>query len=170
MVAESGYKGEKIVLMSPSDQQNLQSMCQVMSALMQGMGLNVEYASMDWGTLIQRRTRKEPSAQGGWDVFVTTWAGLSTSSPGNSQPMRGNGAEGWFGWYASPRMEQLRGQWFDAPDLAAQQAIARQMQLLALEDVPFLPTGMFFTPTGYRTSITGLQKSGTALMYGVRPA
>ena len=170
LVAESGYKGEEILLMSPSDQQNLQAMCLVAADLMKQMGLKVNYASMDWGTLIQRRTKKEASSQGGWDMFITTWAGLSTASPGNSQPMRSNGTAGWFGWATSPRMEALRLEWFDAPDLAAQQRIARDMQLLALEEVPFLPTGMFFTPTGYRTSITGPLKSGTALMYGVRPA
>lgn len=170
LVAESGYKGEEILLMSPSDQQNLQAMCQVAADLMKQMGLKVNYASMDWGTLIQRRTKKEPSSKGGWDMFLTTWAGLSTVSPGNSQPMRGNGTAGWFGWANSPRMEALRDQWFDAPDLPLQQKLARDMQLLAIEEVPFLPTGMFFTPTGYRTSITNLQKSGTALMYGVKPA
>jgi peptide/nickel transport system substrate-binding protein len=170
LVKESGYNGEKILLMSPSDQQNLQAMCQVAADVMKQMGLNVDYASMDWGTLIQRRTKKEPAAQGGWDMFITTWAGLATSSPGNSQPMRENGRDGWFGWASSPRMEALRLQWFDAPDLPSQQKVARDMQLLALEDVPFLPTGMFFTPTAYRTSITGLQHSGTALMYGVKPA
>jgi len=170
LVAESGYKGEEILLMSPSDQQNLQAMCLVAADLMKQMGLKVNYASMDWGTLIQRRTKKEPSSAGGWDIFITTWAGLSTASPGNSQPMRSNGPTGWFGWATSPRMEAFREQWFDAPDLAAQQKIAADMQLLALEEVPFLPTGMFFTPTGYRTSITGLMKSGTALMYGVKPA
>lgn len=170
LVAESGYKGEEILLLSPSDQQNLQAMCLVAADLMKQMGLKVNYASMDWGTLIQRRTKKEPSSAGGWDMFITTWAGLSTASPGNSQPMRSNGTTGWFGWATSPRMEALREQWFDAPDLAAQQKIAAAMQLLALEEVPFLPTGMFFTPTGYRTSITGLLKSGTALMYGVEPA
>lgn len=169
LVAESGYKGEEIVLMSPSDQANLQAMCQVAFAMMKDMGLNVTYTSMDWGTLITRRGNKEPSAKGGWDMFITTWGGLSVSTPGNSQPMRGNGLDGWFGWATSPKMEALRDQWFDAPDLPAQQKLAQQMQLLALEEVPFVPTGMFFTPTGYRDTITGLQKSGTSLMWGVKP-
>lgn len=170
LVKESGYKGEEIVLMSPSDQANLQAMCQVADAMMKEMGLNVKYVSMDWGTLITRRGSKEPSSKGGWDMFITTWGGLSTASPATSQPMRGNGLDGWFGWANSPRMEVLRNQWFDAPDLAAQQKLTRDMQVLAMEEVPFLPTGMYFTPTGYRSSITGLLKSSTALMWGVRPA
>ena len=170
LVAESGYAGEEIVILSPTDQPAIQATAQVITALMKDMGLNVRYASMDWGTMIQRRGKKEPSSAGGWDMFCTTWAGLSTASPGSSQPMRGNGTEGWFGWATSPKMEALRNQWFDAPSLEVQQDLSKQMQILAVEEVPFLPTGMYFTPTAYRSNITGLQKSGTALMWGVKPA
>jgi peptide/nickel transport system substrate-binding protein len=169
LVKESGYAGEEIVLMAPTDQPILFATAQVINQLMKDMGLNVKFASMDWGTLISRRAKKEPSSQGGWDMFCTTWSGLSTTSPGNSQPMRENGLDGWFGWAKSDKMEALRDQWFDAPTLPEQQEIAKKMQLLAIEEVPFLPTGMFFTPTAYRSSITGLIKSGTVLMWGVKP-
>ena len=171
LVAESGYAGEEIVIMSPSDQPNLQATCQVVASTMKEMGLNVKYASMDWGTLIQRRSNKEVSSKGGWDMFCTTWAGLSVVSPGNSLPLRGNGTNpgSWFGWPTSPRIEALRDQWFDAPSLDEQKKISQQIQLLAIEEVPFVPTGLYYTPTAYRTSITGLLKSGTALMYGVKP-
>jgi len=48
LVAESGYAGERIVLMSPSDQANIAQSAQVTNALYKSLGLNVEYASMDW--------------------------------------------------------------------------------------------------------------------------
>ena len=67
-----------------------------------------------------------------------------------------------------PKMEALRDQWFDAPGLAAQQEITKAMQLQAFEDVPVLPTGMYFTPTAYRSNLTGILKSGVALMWGVK--
>ena len=123
---------------------------------------------MDWGTLVARRAKKEPPSQGGWNVFCTTWAGLATANPGSSQILRGNGTEGWFGWATMPKMEALRDQWFDAPSLAAQQDIAKAMQLQAFEDVPVLPTGMYFSPTAYRSNLTGVIKSGVALMWGVK--
>lgn len=169
LVAESGYKGEEVLIMSPTDQALIQSTAQVAADLMKRIGLNVTYASMDWGTMVQRRASKEPSSKGGWDVFCTTWAGLATANPGSSQPLRGNGEAAWFGWPTNPKIESLRDAWFDAPSPAVQVDLAKQIQLEAIAAVPFLPTGMYFSPTAYRSSITGLIKSGTALMWGVRP-
>ena len=59
------------------------------------------------------------------------------SNPGSSYPLRGNGKGGWFGWPTDPEMEAMRQQWFDAPDLRAQQAVCEQIQRRAFETVPF---------------------------------
>ncbi len=170
LVAESGYKGEEILLMSPTDQPIIQTTCQVLADVFKQVGLNVKYGSMDWGTLISRRASKEPSSNGGWDVFATTWAGLSTATPGNSQPLRGTGKDAWFGWPTSPRIEALRDQWFEAPTLAEQKKLADQIQLVALEEVPFLPTGVFFSPIAQRTNLKDIVKSATMVFWGVKPA
>ena len=71
LVAESGYKGEEVLLMSPTDQPLLQATCQVVADYFKKAGLNVAYTSMDWGTLVARRAKKEPPAQGGWNVFCS---------------------------------------------------------------------------------------------------
>ncbi len=168
LIAESGYKGEEILLMSPSDQPNLFAACNVAQDLFKRLGLNVNYQVMDWGTLVSRRANKTPAAQGGWNIFITTWAGLATSNPGSSQILRGNGEAGWFGWATMPEMEKLRDSWFDAPDLATQKQIARQMQVQAFQDVPVIPTGMWFTATAFRANLTGIIKSGTPLMWNVK--
>jgi peptide/nickel transport system substrate-binding protein len=168
LVKESGYKGEEVLLMSPTDQPVLFATAQVLADFLKKAGLNVNYQVMDWGTLVARRAKKDPPSQGGWSMFCTTWAGLSTANPGSSQILRGNGVDGWFGWPTMPKMEALRDAWFDAPDLAAQQKITREMQLLAFEEVPELPTGMFFTPTAYRSNLTGVIKSGVPLMWGIK--
>ncbi len=170
LVAESGYKGEEVVIMAPTDQAVLYATCQVVADYFKKAGLNVKLESMDWGTLVSRRAKKEPPSQGGWNVFCTTWAGLATANPGSSQILRGNGGEAWFGWPTMPAMEALRDAWFDAPDLAAQQKICRDMQALAFEEVPVLPSGMFFSPTAYRANLTGVVKSGVALMWGIKRA
>ena len=86
LVAESGYKGEKIVMMAPSDQPSLVAPSQVTRELFVKLGLNVDYQVMDWGTLVARRAKQDPPAQGGWNVFHTTWAGLATSNPGQFLP------------------------------------------------------------------------------------
>jgi len=48
LVAESGYRGEPAVLLSPSDYASLQAVAQVTRDVYQRVGLNVEYASTDW--------------------------------------------------------------------------------------------------------------------------
>ena len=128
LVAESGYNGEKVVLMSPSDYPAIQALCQVARDLFEQAGLTVDYASMDWRALEQRRASRAPPAAGGWSSFCTTFEGLSLASPAGHLPLRGNGVDGWFGWPTSPRIEALRKAWFAAPDLAAQRDLCAQMQ------------------------------------------
>ena len=170
LVAESGYKGERIVLMAPSDYPDQQAYSQVIRAVMVGLGLNVDYVSMDWGTLVQRRASKEPIDKGGWSMFCTTYEGMTVANPASHLPLRGNGLDGWFGWPTDAEMEGLRDQWFDAPDVAAQKAICETMQRRAFETVPFYPVGQRFLPTAVRDSLVDLVAASYPVFWGVRRA
>ena len=170
LVAESGYKGEKVVLMSPSDYPDQQAYSLVMRDLLTQLGIAVDYVSTDWGTLVQRRASKEPPDKGGWGIFCTTYEGMTVANPASHLPMRGNGLEGWFGWPTSPRLETLRDQWFDAPDEAAQRTICEQMQRIAMEEVPFLPVGQRFLPTAVRDNLQGIVKASYPVFWGVKRA
>ncbi|HYZ64578.1 MAG TPA: ABC transporter substrate-binding protein [Acetobacteraceae bacterium] len=167
LVAESGYGGEKVLLMSPSDYADQQAYSQVFRDLLQKVGVAVEYLSMDWGTLVQRRASREP---GVWNSFCTTYEGMTVANPASHLPLRGNGLEGWFGWPTDPAMEALRDQWFDAPDLAAQRQICDQMQRLAFEHVPFYPIGQRFLPTAVRDHLQDMVKASYPVFWGVRRA
>ncbi|HTC07731.1 MAG TPA: ABC transporter substrate-binding protein [Acetobacteraceae bacterium] len=168
LIAESGYKGEKIVLMAPTDQPAILAVCQVVNGTFQKLGLNMDYQAMDWGTLVTRRASKEPPEKGGWNIFCTSWTGLTVANPGGHFPLRGNGANSWFGWPTDPKIEALRDAWFDAPDLAAQKKICEQIQSTAFEDVPFIPIGQWFQPTGYRTNIVDIVKCPQILFWNVK--
>jgi peptide/nickel transport system substrate-binding protein len=37
------------------------------------IGLNIDYVATDWGTVVQRITRKQPIAEGGWSIFGVMW-------------------------------------------------------------------------------------------------
>jgi peptide/nickel transport system substrate-binding protein len=153
---DAGYQGERIVLMSPSDQAVLTAQCNVAMDLMQKLGMTVDLAVMDWGTLVQRRASKEPPSKGGWNMFVTGWAGLDMATPITNQTLRSNGAKAWFGWPDLPPVQSLIDAWLDAPDLPAQQKIAAELQAQALDLVPYLPTGQYFYRTACRNDITGI--------------
>ncbi len=168
-VAASGYKGEPVVLLGATDFPIINALCLVGADLFKQVGLNVDYVASDWGTVVQRRTSREPPERGGWSIFFTYWAGFDTLNPGVNQTIRGNGTNGWFGWASSDRLEAKRAEWFDAPDLAAQQQAAREQQAIAFEEVPTLPLGQSFTTTAYRRSLTDLSK-GPPIFWSVKRA
>jgi peptide/nickel transport system substrate-binding protein len=153
---DAGYQGEKIVMMSPSDQAVLTGECAVALDMMQKLGMDVQYDVMDWGTLVQRRAKKDPPAQGGWNFFITGWAGIDMTTPITNQTLRSNGAKAWFGWPDLPEVQSLIDAWVDAPDVPAQQKIAAELQRKAFEQVPYLPTGQYFQRTACRKDITGI--------------
>lgn len=153
---EAGYAGERVVLMSPADQPTLSQLAEVQRDLFVRLGMEVEYVVSDWATLVQRRARREPPAQGGWNMFHTTWNGLDAINPGVMQFLRANGQGAWFGWPDVPELERERLAWFDAPDLAAQQAGARRIQALVMDQAPYLPTGQYFTNSAWRRDLSGV--------------
>jgi peptide/nickel transport system substrate-binding protein len=155
-VAAAGYKGEKVVLLAPTDFPILKALADVGADAMQKAGLNVDYQAMDWGTVVQRRAKKDPIDKGGWSVFHTFWQGLDQMNPVGHVFLRGNGESGMMGWPSSPKIEQLRQQWIAAPDIAAQQDLARQLQLQAFTDVPYVPLGQNFQDTAYSANISGM--------------
>jgi len=104
-------------------------------------------------------------------VFNTFWSGLDQLNPVGHVFLRGmgEGPGAGPGWPSSPRIEDLRQQWLEAPDLAAQKSLARDLQLQALIDVPYVPLGQVLGATAYRTSLTGVL-NGFVLFWNVRKA
>ncbi len=168
LVGESGYKGEPVLLMSPSDQPALAQIAQVARSVFESVGINVNYAAMDWSTLVSRRASREAPDKGGWNAFPTSWSGMSVADPGGHFPIRGNGSGAWFGWPTDQKMETLRDSWFDAPDQAAQQKICADMQLEAFDQVPFIPIGQWFYPTAFRSNVVDIVKSPGILHWNLK--
>jgi peptide/nickel transport system substrate-binding protein len=168
-LAAAGYKGERIVILAASDFPTINAMAEVGADMLKRIGFNVDYQALDWGTVVQRRTSKEPVDKGGWSIFFTYLGGTGNISPAAHLALRSNGAKAWFGWPDLPKVEALRLAWFDAPDLAAQKKIARELQLQAFQDVPYVPMGMYFQPTAFRKNISGVP-AGFPQYYGVKKA
>ena len=68
---------------------------------------------------------------GGWNIFCTFWSGFDQANPAVSAFLRGPGASGTVGWPTSEKIEALRTQWLDAPDLAAQKKWTATLEALA---------------------------------------
>lgn len=167
LVAESGYKGEPVLLMSPSDQPPMYAMAEMTRAMMTAIGINVQVSTLDWGTLLARRANTKPPKDGGWNVFNTRISGLGGANPTSPQ-LRGNGMKAWFGWPTDPELERLREVWFRAPDLPGQKAAAAEMQAAAFRSVPYIPLGQWSQPTAHRSNLTGFLKGSNPLFWNVR--
>jgi peptide/nickel transport system substrate-binding protein len=157
-LAAAGYKGERIVVMIASDFPTLNAMGEVGTDMLKKAGMNVDVQETDWGSVVQRRASRNPIDKGGWSVFFTSFFGIDQYTPAGHLGLRGNGLNGWFGWPVDDAMEQLRNDWFVAPDLAAQKKIGEAMQALAFQNVPYLPLGEYIQPTAYSKKVTGVLK------------
>jgi peptide/nickel transport system substrate-binding protein len=156
LVAEAGYKGERIVLLDPADLPQLHAEALVTNDMLRRLGLNVDLVTAEWGTVIKRVNLREPPEQGGWTVFVTGFAAFDMIDPATNRLLRAAGIAGSPpGWPTDARLEELRAAWFQAPDEAGRKAIASQIEKRAFEFVTYIPTGQYRNRGAYRTYLSG---------------
>ena len=163
----AGYKGEKVVVLTPTDIASAKALADITADTLKHVGMNVDAQAMDWATLVGRRAKMDPVEQGGWSVFHTSWSGLDQINPAGHIFLRANGKSAAPGWPTSAKIEELRDAWFKAPDLAAQQTLARELQLQAFQDVPYIPLGQYFQPTAFQSNLTGVL-SGNPVFWNIR--
>jgi peptide/nickel transport system substrate-binding protein len=168
LIREAGYNGERIVLLSATDQPIVHGQALVTLDALRKAGLNVELQANDWGTLITRRTSKEPVDRNGWSIFHTWTSAPDFFSPAVNIPVRGSGEKAWFGWPTDDKIEALIDAWFKAPDLAAQKQLATDIQVEAYNNnVPYVPTGQFVVPTAYRKNLDGIIIAPVVFLWNV---
>ena len=163
----AGYNNEPVVLLAATDFPVLKAMSDVAADALKRAGMNVDYAATDWGTVITRRAKKGPVSEGGWSAFCTAWSGADLLNPAGHLALRANGEQAWYGWPNDPKIEAMRDQWFQAPDVPAQAAICADIQRECWESVPYIPMGQYLQPTAYRSNLDGVL-SGFALFWNVK--
>ena len=154
-LAAVGYNGEKIVMLGASDYPGTNALALVAADLFRRVGINVDFQAIDWGTVVQRRASKKPAADGGWHIYFTYLNGTNNFDPASQLGIRGNGDKAWFGWPDLPRMEALRTDWFNAPNLAAQKQVCDELQRQFWIDVPYIPLGVTYFPSAWTRNISG---------------
>jgi peptide/nickel transport system substrate-binding protein len=160
----AGYKGERVVFLVPTDLPSLNAMSQIAADMFRKVGINLDYQTLDWGTVLPRLANKEGLDKGGWSVWCNYIPGIIAAT---QSYVRGLGRSGPFGWPESAKIEALRNEFMDAPTLADQQRICRDLQLQAWQDVPYIPTGAWMQPFAFRKNITGML-NGFPLFHNIR--
>jgi peptide/nickel transport system substrate-binding protein len=168
LLKESGYGGEKIVLLNPSDFASIAPFGLIAHDLLTRIGFNVDLIATDWGSVLSRIVSRKPPAEGGWNLYPVWWSGMGIVTPSQNALIRGQGDGGWTGWYESKEMEAMNDRWLSAASEAERMQIGAQMQDLAFRDVPTVPLGQFFIRTAYRKSLTGMLEGPRPVPWNLR--
>jgi len=158
MLADAGYKGEKVVLLVPSDVTYLNALGLMALQTMRSIGINVDAQSMDWASIGARRARKDAPSAGGWNAYPTVAAEFSTNSPidnlylgaacGNSLP----------GWPCDKKLDELRAAWIKESTPAQRRTALDEFQKRAYEVVPYINLGQYSPALAARKTLKGTEK------------
>jgi peptide/nickel transport system substrate-binding protein len=166
-LAALGYAGEKIILLTAPASTNIHILSEVTADQLKKAGLNIDLVPLDFGNWAQRRNNKNTPDKGGWNILVTFLPGQELWDPAGHLGLRGNAGAAWSGWPDSPRLEELRNQWFAAATDEERKAICRDIQLQAHKDVPYVPCGRWTQATAYRKGLVGVARH-IPLFYNIK--
>ncbi len=132
LVAEAGYRGEKIRIMVSQQYDFHYKMAAVAVEYMKQAGMAAELNVVDWATLLQQRN--DPAL---WELFVThgpvlpeptLYSFMTPAAPG---------------WWSSPAQEAAVGAFSSEPDPVRRAALWGDLQKLIYEEVPVIRIGNF---------------------------
>jgi peptide/nickel transport system substrate-binding protein len=170
LLAESGYAGQPVTCLVAQDQPITKAQGDVTADLLKRLGMNVDFAAIDWGTVGARRAVKAAPGQGGWQMFHTWHAGADCINPAVAIGIRANGDKAWFGWPDSAEVETQVTAWFEAKSLDEEKAAIRRLNNAALDSVVYAPTGFFLGYQAWRKNVSGIVKGPLPFFWGVGKA
>jgi len=170
LLAEAGYKNEPIVLLVATDVAITKAQGDVTADLLKRIGMNVQYQALDWGTVGQRRAKKDPPSDGGWHIFHTWHAGADCVNPAPYIALDCSGDTAWFGWPKSEVVQEKIAAWYAAPDLAGEKTAIAELNKAAMEHVVYVPTGFFKGYQAWRKNVSGVVKAPFPVFWDVTKA
>ena len=167
MLKEAGYDGTPIVLLQSTDLAVLTNLAPVAKTLLERGGFKVDMQSMDWQTLVARRAKKVPVADGGWNIAMTAAAAVLLIDPVNNHYAEASGDRAQFGWPLDEEIERLRLAFVGEGDPKKQFEIAEQVQKRILDGGVTVPLGQFLQPMARRKGVTGNIESPVTVFWNV---
>jgi peptide/nickel transport system substrate-binding protein len=155
LLKASGYDGTPVVILKPTDLAAIQKLPDVAAQLLRQAGFKVDLQAMDWNTVVSRRAKKDPPAQGGWNIFLTAWVAPDIWNPLTNAAIGADGEKSWFGWPKDETIEKLRDQFARETDDAKKKALAEAIQARAFEVATHAPLGEYVNPLAARKNVSG---------------
>jgi peptide/nickel transport system substrate-binding protein len=156
-----------VVVLAATDLALTTGAARVTRELLTEIGFNVDVQATEWTSVVARRAKREPPAQGGWNVLFTWWPASELGNPAVHPGVSGAGDGAWFGWPQSERLESLRRDWLHATDPPTQKRLADDIQRLAYEEVTYVPFGQWLVPTAHRKTVSGVLEFPAPLFWNV---
>ncbi|MDF2462466.1 MAG: extracellular solute-binding protein [Ramlibacter sp.] len=168
LLKAANYDGKRVVILHPSDNPLAEKQPVVIAAALRAAGFNVDLQTMDWQTLVNRRTSQKPPAEGGWNIFVSYSAVVNGLDPLSSAQIPANGKKAWFGWPDVPEIEKLRTQFANVSGEAERKKITEQLQKLAVDEGVIVPLGKYVSSTAYSNKLTGVLEASIPLFWNIK--
>ena len=158
LLAESGYKGEKVVVLVPSDVTYLNAEGLMVVQAMRSIGMNVDAQNMDWASIGARRAKKEAPSAGGWNVYVTVAGQFDVDSPITNAYLSAPCGTSLPGWPCDKQLDELRTAWLKETNPAKRRQLLDAFQQRAYETVPYVNAGQYSPALAARADLKGLDK------------
>jgi peptide/nickel transport system substrate-binding protein len=167
LLKEAGYDGTPIVLMHSTDLAVLTNLAPVAKSLMEKAGFKVDMQSMDWQTLVARRSKKDAPSAGGWHAFLTSWVSADITNPIFMGFMNAGCDKAMFGWPCDADMEKLRDDFARETDPAKQKAIAEAAQVREAQVVTHIPLGQWYLGALMRKNVSGMVEAPAPVFWNI---
>ena len=168
LLAEAGYKGEKVVVINTKELPVIYALTQVSIPRMKDIGLNVEEQVVDWGNFIGRISKKEPIDQGGWSFFTTYGTAMNAHHPLTNlgAPMPCD-QKNWFGWPCDEQAEKLRTAFLNATDEVSRKTAVDAYHRYIMGVQPYVLLGQASSPEAWRKNVSGVVSTHLPVFWNI---
>ncbi len=159
LLAESGYKGEPIVIVGTPQLPIINIVSQIMAQKLRDIGANVDLQMGDWATVYTRVNTPHLTGKNGWNLVGTYSLGGTWFSPLTNVALDtscGDHTTASMGMPCDAEGEKLRQAVLAARGLDAQKAAFETFQKHAWDFIPYIPGGQFDINNAYRKNISGV--------------
>jgi peptide/nickel transport system substrate-binding protein len=158
----AGYDGRAVVIFATADLPALHAAALVTADRLRHAGVTVDVQAMDYSTAVSRRAKKDA-----WHLFHLQWVVVDVMTPAVNAGLTGAGDTGLWGWHRSEEMARLRMDWVRTTDPAKRHRLAEQLQVLAYEEVPYVPWGQYISPSVHRKAVQGVVKAPATVFWNI---
>ncbi|MBR0682794.1 ABC transporter substrate-binding protein [Roseomonas eburnea] len=168
LLASIGYSGTPVVFIAPGDNDSLRIIATVTAEQMRQAGFVVDVQFSDFASMMARRNRRDPPAQGGWNMFPMLAFAFELDSPASNFLLSSAcDGTGYAGWACDQTLFDTRQAWLKETDPARRRALVEEMQLAAARLMPAALLGQFVRPLAHRCSVRGLVQAPVTVMWNV---